>query len=333
MTQEYKPLANGVSANVVSQAVYEALLGPAGALEDGYESGVAPSSQVNKTLRQSSVMTSAMGDFIVNVLGGDLLDDGNVAALATKIFNAINQIAWTTGDVKLTMKTAADTGWIMCSDGTIGSATSGATYANANAQALFLLLWTNIIDAWAPVVGGRGGSAAADWAANKRITLTKMLGRALAISGAGVGLTARVLGQNLGEEGVVLSEANLAAHVHSGPVHTHSTPNHVHSVTDPGHGHGVTDPGHEHGTGMGSVFISYVGVGPHNNSEYGIGNIPTNSATTGISVDGAVTGISISSSGGGTTGAASVANTGSAGGATAHNNMQPTSFLNAMIKL
>ena len=119
---------------------------------------------------------------------------------------------WTTGDVKLTWKTVADTGWIMHTDGSIGSASSGATYANAAAQALFLLLWANFADAQAPVNGGRGASAAADWAANKRISLPKAMGRAIGVAGAGAGLTSRTLGVTAGAETVA---AEMPAHTHS----------------------------------------------------------------------------------------------------------------------
>jgi len=108
--------------------------------------------------------------------------------------------AWTTGDVKLTMKTSADTGWVLMVDTTIGSSGSGADRANADCEALFTLLWDTIIDTWCPVSGGRGVSAAADWAADKTLDLPLTLGRALAVSGEGAGLTSRVLGENHGDE-------------------------------------------------------------------------------------------------------------------------------------
>jgi hypothetical protein len=93
---------------------------------------------------------------------------------------------FTTGDVKLTMKTAADAGWILMNDTTIGNAASGATgWANADTLPLYTLIWNNINDTWAPVIGGRGVSAAADFAANKQLALPKTLGRALAGYGTG----------------------------------------------------------------------------------------------------------------------------------------------------
>jgi len=98
----------------------------------------------------------------------------------------INAEGFSTGDVKLTLKTSADTGWVLMDDGTIGSATSGATTrANADTQTLYSLIWTNCIDQWCPVTGGRGASASADFSANKPLRLPKTLGRALAGYGTG----------------------------------------------------------------------------------------------------------------------------------------------------
>lgn len=122
---------------------------------------------------------------------------------------------FTTGDAKLTLKTVADSGWILMDDGTIGDASSAAsTRANNDCQALFLLLWNNIADSYAPVVGGRGANAAADWSAHKKITLTRQLGRALIIGGTGAGLTARALGTNFGEETHTQTQSELVQHFH-----------------------------------------------------------------------------------------------------------------------
>lgn len=121
---------------------------------------------------------------------------------------------FTTGDVKLTYKTVADSGWVMITDGSIGSATSGATYANANAAALYAVLWNNVSNTFAPVSAGRGANAAADFAANKTLTVPKLLGRALGIAGAGASLTARSLGQTLGEENHTMTLGELVAHSH-----------------------------------------------------------------------------------------------------------------------
>jgi microcystin-dependent protein len=85
----------------------------------------------------------------------------------------------TTGDVKASYTSSVIVGWVRMNGRTIGSATSGATErANADTQSLFNYLWT--ADANLAVSGGRGASAAADWAANKTIALPDAEGRTIA---------------------------------------------------------------------------------------------------------------------------------------------------------
>lgn len=226
---------------------------------------------------------------------------------------------WSTGDVKLTMKKAADTGWLLCNDGTISKAGAGGTArANDDCQSLYALLWNNVDNAHAPVTGGRGVSAASDWSAGKPIALTKMLGRSLAISGSGASLTARALGETLGAETHVLTAAQMPSHTHGV-----TDPTHAHSVYDPTHTHGVYDPGHSHSyarvttsNGQGSDIGTANNHTTQNTGASGTG-ISLYAAGTGIGIYGAATGISVQAAGGGA----------------AHNNMQPTAFLNVMIKL
>lgn len=68
--------------------------------------------------------------------------------------------------------------WLFCAGGTIGDASSGGTVrANADTSSLFTFLWTNGNDTTLPIqtsAGGastRGASAAADFAAQKRMSL------------------------------------------------------------------------------------------------------------------------------------------------------------------
>lgn len=216
----------------------------------------------------------------------------SAAAAAASAAAALGQI-WTTGDVKLTLKTTADTGWRLFDDGSIGDASSGATYHTADAQALFTLMYGNFADADCAIQTSVGGAttraaqtnAATAWAAHCRIFLPKTLGRALAIAGSGSGLTARALGKAVGEETHTLTTTEIAAHTHTA------------TVTDPEHVHTQVGVNDQSGSGAGSGTAS----GAQAN---------TGSSTTGITVANA-----------------------NAGGDGAHNNMQPTVFLNAMIKL
>lgn len=77
-----------------------------------------------------------------------------------------------TGDVIWLDQAGVRTGFVRDNGRTIGSASSGAAErANSDCQPLFLFLWTTYADSICPVIGGRGASAAADWSANKQITL------------------------------------------------------------------------------------------------------------------------------------------------------------------
>jgi len=139
----------------------------------------------------SSPVLSGIATGTYSLSGTPTINAGTVGAdptdalgIASKQY--VDAVGFSTGDVKLSLKTVADTSWVLMDDKSIGSATSGATgRANADTSALYTLIWTNVTDQWAPVAGGRGGSAAADFAANKALTLPKTLGRALAGYGTG----------------------------------------------------------------------------------------------------------------------------------------------------
>jgi hypothetical protein len=130
--------------------------------------------------------------------------------------NSISGDEFSTGDRKETYKTVADSGWVIMDDGTIGSPGSVATTrANSDTESLYILLWNNCENAQCPVSGGRGASGSADFAANKTLNLPLVLGRAAAASGTGLGLTARSLGETVGDETHQLTIAELAAHTHT----------------------------------------------------------------------------------------------------------------------
>jgi microcystin-dependent protein len=120
-----------------------------------------------------------------------------------------------TGTVIATIRAAAPTGWLLFNGDTFGSATSGATRASADHQELFLVLWASLTNTDAPVSGGRGATAAADWAANKTITLPDMRGRSIIGTGTGSGLSARTHGAKVGAEEHTLTESQMPLHGHA----------------------------------------------------------------------------------------------------------------------
>ncbi|WP_233831771.1 gp53-like domain-containing protein [Paraburkholderia sp. ZP32-5] len=86
---DFLPFAAGAGANVLSQAAYAAL----SAVSTGYQSGVAQSAAVNKTLRQSSIMAAVLAQFIVAETGQAAIDDGTTATLLANFTKAVASAA------------------------------------------------------------------------------------------------------------------------------------------------------------------------------------------------------------------------------------------------
>lgn len=205
-----------------------------------------------------------------------------------------------TGDPIWVPVSGVRTGWVRMNGRTIGSVTSGASErASADAEALFTHLWTNYTDTFCPVLTGRGATAAADWAANKQITLPDMRARGpFGLDDMGNSAASRLSGATFGSGSSATTPAGNGgegAHtltVAESPAHTHTA-----TVTDPGHTHSYT------GTVIGS--LTQAGSDQKHN-----GALTTGSSTTGITVENAST-----------------------GGGGAHNNMPPFVLGTWFIKL
>lgn len=172
-----------------------------------------------------------------------------------------------TGDMVWRYDTGLRSGFVRLNGRTIGSATSGASErANADVQALFEYLWQK--DANLAVLGGRGGSSAIDWSANKQLTLPTAQGRALVgldtmgNTAAGVIAAATTLGWLGGEEKHLLTTTEI-----------------------PAHSHGVNDPGHAHLTATRGGLSTFQN-GPVT-AWVGDGTTATQTATTGITIQNA----------------------------------------------
>lgn len=79
------PFAVSSGANVTSQDDYEALA----ALSTGFSSGKASSAQINKALRQGTVIASAIAQFIADNSGNDVLDDGSTETIIENFLLAL----------------------------------------------------------------------------------------------------------------------------------------------------------------------------------------------------------------------------------------------------
>ena len=133
-----------------------------------------------------------------------------------------------TGDVMWLDVDVVRLGWVRDNGRTIGSAASGATErANADCQSLFTFLWQNFDTTLCPVLGGRGGSAASDWAADKQITLPDKRGYVtggldtMGNAAAGRLSAVPILSGGVTTPGSLIGEPTHAQTVNEMPSHNH----------------------------------------------------------------------------------------------------------------
>jgi hypothetical protein len=239
--------------------------------------------QIKIRLTDSSGVTQVAADNLL-VVGASSGSGSAPSVDATTILQ--------TGDLKARYGTGIHSGWVRANGRTIGSATSGGTErANSDCQNLFEYLWQ--ADANLSVSTGRGGSANADWVANKNITLPDWRGRVVAaLDDMGNSAAGRLSATYFGTGATTLGAA--------GGVESNNV-----ILT---HNHGITDPGHIHRervSALGGVPQIIVGNGSGVSQD---GLIDTASATTGITIN-------------------------NAGSASAHNIVQPTMLATIYLKL
>jgi len=174
-----------------------------------------------------------------------------------------------TGIMGDTALDVAPAGAVLCSGRTIGNASSGATErANADTEALFYLLWTYYDNTILPLQDSsgnpvsRGSSAAADFAANRRLPLPDLRGRmtvgrdnmggsaANRVTTAGSGIDGTTLGASGGAQSVTLTVAQIPSHNHGGTTgnagaHNHTVPNSWHPHAQNNNFTGGTAYGHQ----------------------------------------------------------------------------------------
>lgn len=179
-------------------------------------------------------------------------------------------------------------GYVRANGRTVGNASSSASErANADTSALFTYLWNNLADAQAAVTpGGRGGSAAADFAANKQIALPDLRGAMpIGLDDMGSGTAGAFTGASFGHGNATTPGSAVGANVHT--LTLAQLPSHSHSATtsasgDHNHGGatGTDSPGHTHNINFGSGFA---GTHTHTGSALGAGAHSHGGATTGRS--------------------------------------------------
>lgn len=169
-TNNFKPFAIGSGANVTSQSDYEQLV----ALLTGFQAGKASSAQINKALRQSSVMAHVLAQFISDSAGVDVLDNGNPANILANL--KAGMVSLTPGRL-INVQTFPASGTYTRTPGakwgiaegvgggaagggaTAGSSTSNSCGGGGGAGAYGMALIQNL-PATAPVIIGAAGIAA-----------------------------------------------------------------------------------------------------------------------------------------------------------------------------
>lgn len=159
--------------------------------------------------------------------GGDRFQIPNKSVGTEELTTEVANSLVPTGVAFPMLGTLAPSGYIMLDGLTIGNSASGATAINGASPAmknLFIHLWNNLANAEAPVSGGRGASAIADFNANKTITLADLRGRLpVGRDPGGLRITgATVLGASGGAQSVSTSTAQTSISIAQLPAHNHT---------------------------------------------------------------------------------------------------------------
>lgn len=236
---------------------------PAFWLADGSYRARLTDAQGNEVFDESSIQ--ALGPSSGTSTGGGVSDDATLQ----------------TGDFLWNPVSGVRSGWVRANGRTIGNVSSGGTErANADTEDLFTYLWNNFSDTICPVSGGRGGSAAADFAASKRIGTVDMRGRGpfglddMGNSAAGIISGGTTAGASGGSSTHTNTEAEMVPHTHGAG--TLLTDDHTHgagSYTMPDHSHDYTRYG-----SLGQNFNA--GAGDQDDIWRGTSATPSGSAST-----------------------------------------------------
>lgn len=205
----------------------------------------------------------SMGGFkVVNAAPGAGDNDYVTMAQLNAVIASVSAARMPTGAVVGFRATSAPSGWVKENGGTIGSASSGATTrANADTQPLFEYLWNQFNNTALPVYDSsgtptaRGASAAADFAANRRLQLFNSRSRFHRGADDGLGYDTSLI---------------------VGAFQDDAIKSHTVAISDPGHGHLWSNFAKVTQLSLGTAG-SYAATSPNPNGE-----ISTASSTTGI---------------------------------------------------
>ena len=155
---DFKPFAIGAGANVLTQDEWEALV----ALSTGFTAGIARAGEINKALRQATVMAAVLAQYISDTTSADVLDDGDISGLLQQLKDSINSIIPKIPVTSVNTKkgavvlSASDVGAYPSEGGTVGS--NGVTSPGLTANGHTLPVTDQGVHiAWNESLGGGEG--------------------------------------------------------------------------------------------------------------------------------------------------------------------------------
>ena len=191
---------------------------------------VVTSKVANNSLTYNKLQTSSEGT-LITYNGSNQAEALPIGDEGETLIVSSGKPAWgtpalPTGTILDFFGTTAPSGWIIADGSTIGSSNSGADYSDPNTKNLYFHLWNNFPNNIAPVSTGRGGSAQADWDANKTMTIPDLRGRTtVGVENLSENLSNRIstgtftngieqVGNSGGDETIALTASNLPDHRH-----------------------------------------------------------------------------------------------------------------------
>lgn len=132
MTNDFLVFGGDGAANVISQADYALL----GARLTGFQSGVAQSAQLNKAWRQSSIMAAVLAQFVADITGQNVVDDGSVATILANLKAAVRaqsmSVAGAASNVRMRVLAASATATLTADEIVVETVLGGLRYCLAN---------------------------------------------------------------------------------------------------------------------------------------------------------------------------------------------------------
>lgn len=128
---QFLPFGTGGSANALTFNAYNALTT---LRANGFQPGVAKSEEANTVWRQATTGAAALAKFAADFGLADVLDNGDHAAFALQIRDAINQLIntrkiWRAGDAKVSFASVVEDGWLEMNGQIVSRTTYAALFA------------------------------------------------------------------------------------------------------------------------------------------------------------------------------------------------------------